>query len=304
MEIGYTKDLLILPFDHRGTFGEKMFNAKGRPLLADETAKISEFKMIIYEAYKKALEMGVKKESAGILIDEQYGGEVIADASKNGITFALTMEKSGQEEFDFEYGEQFGEHLEKFNAPIGKVLVRFNVEGDGEVNRRQLVRLRKASNYIHSKGRKFLFELLVPATKVQLEKFYGEKAKYDLNLRPKLMVRAIHEIQLAGIEPDIWKLEGMEDPEDVKMVVSACKANGTQAGVIVLGRGENADKVKQWLIAGANIPGVIGFAIGRTVFWDSLVKYYGRKITREQAVDEIAGIYKMFVDLWFDARKK
>src|SRR3989338_1136540 len=272
MEIGYTRDLLILPFDHRGTFGDKMFNVKGRALTPEETAKISEFKMIIYDAYRKALSMGVKNEYAGILIDEQYGSAVLVDAGKNGVQFAITMEKSGQEEFDFEYGEDFGEHLEKFNAPIGKALVRYNVDGDQEMNKRQLVRLKNLGDYLHSHNKKYLFELLVPATKEQLARFGGDKGKYDLNLRPKLMVRAIHEIQAAGIAPDIWKLEGMEDPEDVKMVVSACRANGTKAGVIVLGRGENAEKVRQWLIAGANIPGVIGFAIGRTVFWDSLVK--------------------------------
>ncbi|MEK6953880.1 MAG: DUF2090 domain-containing protein [Candidatus Micrarchaeota archaeon] len=304
MEIGYTKDLLILPFDHRGTFGDKMFNAKGRALTQEEIAKISEFKMIIYEAYKKSLTMGVKKEWAGILVDEQYGTAVILDAKKNGVLFATTIEKSGQEEFDFEYGSEFGQHLETFDAPIGKALVRYNVDGDGEMNKRQLTRLRQLGDYIHSHNRKYLFELLVPATKAQLEKFGGEKSKYDLNLRPKLMVRAIHEIQAAGVAPDIWKLEGMEDPEDVKMVVSACHANGTKAGVIVLGRGENAEKVKKWLIAGANIPGVIGFAIGRTVFWDSLVKYYNKQITKEQAIAEIADVYKMFVDLWFNARKK
>lgn len=304
MEIGYTKDLLILPFDHRGTFADKMFNAKGRQLTAEENAKISEFKMMIYEGYKAAVGKGVPGDKTGILIDEQYGGAVIADARKSGVLFALTMEKSGQEEFDFEYGGNFGEHLEKFGAPIGKALVRFNVDGNAEMNARQLGRLKMLNDFLHSHGLKYLFELLVPATQVQLEKCGWDKAKYDQQLRPKLMVRAIHEIQRSGNAPDIWKLEGMEDPEDVKMVVSACKSNGTDAGVIVLGRGEDPEKVKNWLKAGANIPGVIGFAIGRTVFWEALAEYYQKKISREAAVEKIANTYKMFVDLWFDARKK
>ncbi|MFH1750443.1 MAG: DUF2090 domain-containing protein, partial [Candidatus Micrarchaeota archaeon] len=120
----------------------------------------------------------------------------------------------------------------------------------------------------------------------------------------ELMARGILEIQKAGIAPDIWKLEGMEKPEDVSRVVEACRANGTNAGIIVLGRGEDSEKVKAWLRAGANISGVIGFAIGRTVFWNSIVKYYKGEITAEVASQEIASTYKMFVDLWYEARNK
>ncbi|MFH1257550.1 MAG: DUF2090 domain-containing protein [Candidatus Micrarchaeota archaeon] len=304
MEIGYTKDLLILPFDHRGTFGEKMFNAKGRQLTDEEVAKISGFKWIVYQGFRKVMDGSPYKEKAGILCDEQYGEKVLMDARSNNILFALTIEKSGQEEFDFEYGDGFGEHIEKFDAPIGKVLVRMNVEGNKEMNQRQLVRLKLLNDYLHSKNRKFMFELLVPATPSQLNLFGGDKRKYDQELRGKLMVSAVKEIQAADIAPDVWKLEGLEKSQEMADVVKACQSNGTKAGVIVLGRGETAEKVREWLIAGANIPGVIGFAIGRTVFWDALVKYYNRTATEEQAIEEIAGNYKSFVDLWFEARKK
>ncbi|MFH0971249.1 MAG: DUF2090 domain-containing protein [Candidatus Micrarchaeota archaeon] len=304
MEIGYTNDLLILPFDHRGTFGDKMFNAKGRQLTAEENAQISEFKWIVYQGFRKVMDGSSHKQFAGILCDEQYGSKVLEDARKNVITFAVTIEKSGQEEFDFHYGEEFGEHIEKFDAPIGKVLVRMNPDGDKTLNQRQLGRLKRLNDYLHLKNRKFMFELLVPATANQLAQFGGDKRKYDQGLRGKLMVRAIKEIQAAGVAPDIWKLEGLEKTEEMADVVKACRSNGTKAGVIVLGRGETAEKVREWLIAGANIPGVIGFAIGRTVFWDALAKYYNKTATKEQAIAEIANNYKAFVDLWFEARKK
>lgn len=303
MEIGYTNDLLILPFDHRGTFGDKMFKAKGRDLTADEIAKISEFKEIIYDAFLLDLQRGVPKEKAGILIDEQFGDAVLRRAKEDGIAFALTIEKSGQEEFDFEYGDRFGEHIEKYDAPIAKVLVRYNVEGDKEANARQLIRLKKLGDYLKANGRKFLFEMLVLPTARQLAQFGGDKRKYDVELRPKLMVLGINEIQKAHIAPDIWKLEGLERTIDVAQVVKACKSNGTDAGVIILGRGETSEKVKEWLLASANVPGVIGFAIGRTVFWEPLAKYYEKKISRKDAVEKIAKNYKEFVDLWFDARK-
>ncbi len=303
MEIGYNKDLLVLPFDHRGTFGDKMFNAKGRALTQEEIEKVKEFKSVIYGGFKLALQKGVPKEKAGILCDEQYGSAVLEDAKANGIMFTLPVEKSGQKEFDFEYGEEFGAHIEKFDPPIVKVLVRHNVEGDRDANKRQAERLKRLNDYLRENNRKYLFELLVPATDAQLQQFGGDKGGYDLELRPKLMVLAIKELHSAGISPDIWKLEGMEREEDVREVVKACRGNGTQAGVIVLGRGENAEKVKLWLKTGANIEGVIGFAIGRTVFWESLLKYYKKEISRDEAVEEIGNKYKEFVDLWFAARK-
>jgi len=88
------------------------------------------------------------------------------------------------------------------------VLVRYNSEGDRELNRRQAARLNGLSDYLHSAMHRSLlmFELLVPAEKAQLDRVNGEKKKYDLELRPRLMVRAIHELQDAGVEPDVWKV--------------------------------------------------------------------------------------------------
>ncbi|MDZ7312884.1 MAG: DUF2090 domain-containing protein, partial [candidate division KSB1 bacterium] len=290
--------------DHRGSFQEKMFGIKGRQPTADETRMIASYKDIVYEGFKKALAMGVPKDKAAILVDEQFGTNCVLDAKKNGIMVAMPAEKSGQDEFDFEYGEEFGTHIEKFAPTFVKVLVRYNAEDNVEMNRRQSSRLARLSDYCHATRRKFMFELLVPASKAQLEKVGGDKRKYDTEIRPGLMARAIAELQAAGVEPDVWKLEGLEKADDYKAIVAQARSQGrNQVGMIVLGRGEDETKVRTWLKIGANVDGVIGFAVGRTVFWDALAGYKNGRHNRETAVTMVANNYKGLVDLFVANRQ-
>ena len=65
--------------------------------------------------------------------------------------------------------------------------------------------------------------------------------------------------------------------------------------------GEDDQKVHEWLTTAAGVPGFIGFAVGRTSFWDPLVKWRAKKITREEAVNEITGRYREFVQI-FEAK--
>src|SRR5438270_1975160 len=200
MTVGYDKPLYILPFDHRGSFQTKMFGWKGT-LTAEQTAQIADTKHVIYEGFKVALAAGVPREKAGILVDEQFGGAILRDANKNGYSTSCPAEKSGQNEFDFEYGDDFARHIEEFRPTFCKVLVRYNPEGEKDLNRRQADRLRRLSDYLHAKGQsRFMFELLVPAEPAQLERVGGNKKAYDLELRPGLMVGAIHAMQDAGVE--------------------------------------------------------------------------------------------------------
>ncbi|NUM65611.1 DUF2090 domain-containing protein [candidate division KSB1 bacterium] len=301
--LGYPDTLFVMPFDHRGSFQAKMFGIKGRQPTAEETKMIASYKYVVYEGFLKALAMGVPKAKAAILVDEQFGTDCALDAAKNGIMVAMPAEKSGQDEFDFEYGDQFGAHIEKFNPSFVKVLVRYNVEDDATLNQRQAARLAKLSDYCHAHNKKFMFELLVPATEAQLAKLGGDKKKFDTTVRPGLMEKAIAELQAAGIEPDVWKLEGLEHAEDYKAIVAQARSNGrNQVGMIVLGRGENAEKVNHWLREGAKVEGVIGFAVGRTVFWDALEGLKNNKHSREQAVNMVANNYKGLVDLFTKAQ--
>jgi myo-inositol catabolism protein IolC len=304
MSVGFDKPLYVLPFDHRGSFETKMFGWSG-DLTAAQTAEIAAAKQVIYDGFKAAIAAGVPKEKAAILVDEQFGAAILRDATANGFHTACPAEKSGQDEFDFEYGEAFAEHIEEFRPTFCKVLVRYNPDGDSTMNERQAVRLKRLSDYLHSKSRSmFMFELLVPAEKAQLDQVGGDKSKYDLDLRPALMVQAIEALQDTGIEPDVWKIEGLDRREDCERIVAAARRGGRdKVGCIILGRGENDAKVHEWLSIAATVPGFIGFAVGRTDFWQPLVDLRAKKITREAAVAEMARRYREFADIFENARR-
>jgi myo-inositol catabolism protein IolC len=302
---GYDRPLYILPFDHRGSFETKMFGWH-EPLTAEQTAEIAAAKRVIYDGFNDAIAAGVAKQNAAILVDEQFGAAILRDAAKDGFHFACPAEKSGQEEFDFQYGEDFAAHIEAFHPTFCKVLVRYNPEGDRELNRVQAARLSRLSQYLQSAGRSlFMFELLVPAEKAQLDKLKGDKKAYDLELRPQLMIQTIHKMQDAGVEPDIWKIEGLDRREDCEKIVVAARRNGRdKVGCIILGRGEDEAHVRTWLTIAAGVDGFVGFAVGRTDFWNPLVDWRAGKITRETAVSQISGRYREFVEIFDGARTK
>ena len=301
--LGYNQPLYILPFDHRGSFETKMFGWHG-DLTPAQTAEIAAAKQVIYDGFKAAITAGAPKEKGGILVDEQFGAAILRDAAANGFATACPAEKSGQEEFDFEYGDDFAEHIEAFHPTFCKVLVRYNPQGEGALNQRQTARLKQLSDYLHSKSEsRFMFELLVPAEKAQMEQLKGDKKAYDLELRPKLMVQTIEELQDVGVEPDVWKIEGLDRREDCEAIVSAAhRAGRDKVGCIILGRGEDDKKVREWLTTAAGVKGFIGFAVGRTDFWEPLVNFRAKRTTRQVAVEEIARRYREFVGIFEKAR--
>jgi myo-inositol catabolism protein IolC len=298
MTLGYDKSLYVLDFDHRGSFQKKFFGVSGAPN-AEETVRIADAKQVIFEGALKALGEGAPREAAGILVDEQFGADIVRKAKADGLTFAMPVEKSGQEEFDFEYGDAFGEHITEFDPTFSKVLVRYNTEGDPEMNARQSERLKRLSDWLHANDRKFLFELLVPGTTEQIEAAGGEDA-YDTDVRPALMRRAIGEIQDAGIEPDIWKIEGIDRREDCETIAAQTRAGEGRAGVVcvVLGRGADDDAVDHWLRTGSGVPGYVGFAIGRSIWWDPLKGYVDQTVGRDEASSTISANYRRFIDVY------
>ncbi len=266
--IGFDRPLYVLPFDHRASFETKMFGLEGPPT-AEETAKIAAAKQVIYDGFLAALGAGVPEEKACVLVDEQFGAAILRDAAAHGHAFACPVERSGQDEFDFEYGEDFARHIEAFRPTFSKVLVRYNPEGPLDLNRTQLARLKRLSDYLRDESASaFLFELLVPPETEQLERFGGDRKAYDLNLRPGLMAQAIQQIQNAGVEPDVWKVEGLDQRSDCERIVETAHRGGREkVGCIVLGRGADDAQVQRWLATAAGVPGYIGFAVGRTDFW-------------------------------------
>ena len=301
MALGYDGKLFILAFDHRGSFQKKWFGIEGEPS-PEETEKITDSKHLIFEGLLKAAEGDIDPAVTGALVDEQFGGTVPTDAKERGFKLAMPVEKSGQNEFDFEYGDDFGQHILDFDPHFSKVLVRYNPDGDAEMNKGQLDRLKRLSDWLRENDRKFLFELLVPAESEQLEQVGGDTDRYDAELRPDLMRRAIEEIQDAGIEVDVWKIEGVDERSDCEMLAQTTRRDGRDGVVcVLLGRGANDEKVDHWLTQAAPVDGFVGFAIGRSIWGDALKGFLDGSLDRDAAAQRIGDNYARFVRVYQDA---
>jgi myo-inositol catabolism protein IolC/endonuclease YncB( thermonuclease family) len=289
MALGYDGKLYILAFDHRGSFQKKMFGIDGVPT-PEQTETISDAKRLIFEGMELAAKRGVDPKAVGVLVDEQFGSDIPTRAKSDGLQLAMPAEKSGQNEFDFEYGDDFGAHIEANDPDFTKVLVRLNPEDEPELNKRQLDRLKRLADWLHDNDRKFLFELLVPATDEQLAAAGGDSDRYDAEQRPELMRRAIEEIQDHGVKVDIWKIEGVDAREDAQMLIEQTrKGEGNENVVsVLLGRGASNEKVDHWLQQAAPVDGFVGFAIGRSIWWDALKGFLDGSIEREAAAEQIA----------------
>jgi 5-dehydro-2-deoxygluconokinase len=299
MPLGYDGSLYILAFDHRGSFQKNMFGISGDPD-AEQTETIADAKRLIFEGMLQAVTRGAHPDATGVLVDEQFGSDVPIRARDAGLRLAMPVEKSGQNEFDFQYGEDFSAHIESYNPDFAKVLVRFNTGDDAEANERQLERLKRLADWLHEHDRKFLFELLVPATADQLASVDGNADRYDAELRPELMRASIEAIQNYGIEVDIWKIEGVDAQSDADMLARQARAGAGREGVtcVLLGRGASTEKVEEWLRAAAPVPGFIGFAIGRSIWWDALRGYLDEALSRDEAVSLVADNYLHFVEVY------
>jgi myo-inositol catabolism protein IolC len=303
MALGYDRPLYMLAFDHRGSFRKDLFGIRGTPSPA-EHERISDSKRVIYEGFERAVTDGVSPDAGGVLVDEEYGVDVARKARLRGFKLAMPVEKSGQPEFDFEFGDEFGEHIEEFDPAFAKVLVRYNPDGDRDLNERQTERLRELSHWLHERDRRFLFELLVPAEPAQLEAVAGDVGIYDRELRPALVVTTIRQMQDAGVEADIWKIEGLDRRDDCERVAAQARSGGRErVACIVLGRGASVEAVARWLRNGAGVPGYIGFAVGRTLWWAELSEYVAGKLEREAAAERIADNYRRMVDVYTGAEQ-
>jgi len=296
---GYSQDLYILAFDHRGTITKGLLGVEGREPTQDEANKVSEMKQIIFDGFLKANEYGITGGDPAILVDETFGLEVQQKAKEMNIKFAAPVEKSGQKVFDFEYGDQFGEKINEVGADFVKILVRWNPDDEEEIRETQGNRIKELSDWLTENDKKFLLEFLVPATEEQLASVENDQARYDSEIRPKLAVKVVEEMRERGADPDIWKIEGLDTSEDCEKVAHAIRTGDREDVIaVVLGRGASDEKVNEWLKAGSSVEGYKGFAIGRSIFWDALKGFHEGEKSREEAVEEIAQSYLGFLSVY------
>ena len=289
--------LFVLAVDHRGSF-ETMVGNGIETLLAA--------KRLVWQGFLEALAQGAPRHAAGILIDEQYGSAIAREARRQGIVFAMPVEKTGRDEFEFEHGDAFGQAIEEYDPSYAKALVRYNPDGDGELNQRQLRRLAELSGWLRAHDRRFMFELLVPATDEQLASVGGSRDRYDNEIRPGLMLRALETLQDAGVEPDLWKIEGVDDREACRAIAATARRDGRDGvGCLVLGRGASVERVDDWLRAGAGVDGYVGFAVGRSIFADAVRDFAADPAgyDPQRGIDEISARYRRFIAVYEAAER-
>lgn len=299
MDLGYDGRLFILAFDHRGSFKKKMFGlSEGEE---GDIERLQAAKRVVWDGFLLA-HGDELPDGAGILVDEEMGAAIAQEAADVGVPFAMPVEKSGQDVFDFEYGDAFGDHISSFNPTFAKVLVRWNPDDDPGIKEEQGRRLSRLGAWLRSEGRRYLFELLVPASEAQLALVGGDTHAYDTRLRPMIMLETIDEIRRADVEPDVWKIEGIDSPADAELIGNLTRAGGRDGvASVVLGRGADDDRVDHWLRTGAPVPGYSGFAIGRSIWWDAVKAWKDGKMSADDAAVAVAAKYRRFIDVYLEA---
>ncbi|MBI3984521.1 MAG: DUF2090 domain-containing protein [Candidatus Levybacteria bacterium] len=297
-DLGYDKPLYILPFDHRSAFAPLFNVTSASDLDSLQRHAIKELKMLIYKGFKKALDMGIPAEFGAILCDEEFGQEVLIDAKHNGFITILTTEKSGESEFKFQYPDSFEDHILSMRPTFAKALVRYNPKDPQNIKDSQKKNLKLLSDFSHQENFKFLLEVLIVPNTKQLSEF-ADREEFDRNLRPNLAVEVIDELQSFGVEPDVWKLEGFEEIKDYKLVLEEIKKdNRERVGLVILGRGAAEEKVEEWLKIGSGIKGVIGFAVGRTVFWQAIEKFHKGEVGKAEVIDTVSSNFYKFYKIF------
>jgi myo-inositol catabolism protein IolC len=286
--------LLILAMDHRESFGRTLFGVTGDHPDAGQQAAMTAAKRLIYAGLARARAQ-LPCGRAGVLVDERYGQPVIDAARSDGVVLALPVEHSGREWFELEWGQRWLEHVSSNRPDFAKVLVRDNPAFPQERRDRQLRALREVSDALHGLGTPLLYELLVPATDAQLAAAGGAEDAYDRDLRPGLVSQVIADNQAAGVEPAIWKIEGLESTGAARAVMAQIRAGGRDhVDAVVLGRDAPAARLDHWLAVAAPVDGFVGFAIGRSI-WDEPIADRGRgSAGDEEAIAEVASRYLSF----------
>lgn len=279
--------LYILPFDHRSNF---------RKFFGEDAKKIKDYKHLIYEGILWAIKHGAPKEVVAILVDEEYGLEVLVEAKTAGLRRILTLEKSGVPELELEGGQKFAERLDKWNPEYGKVLISYSPNDNSDKNSRVKEKLKMVSEACAARNIKFLLEVLIIKTEADSD---VSVEAFEMHLRPELIRTTIREFYAEGIEPQIWKIEGIDDPIELSEVALTVQSgNRLDRGLVILGRDENKERVENWLRVGATVRGVVGFAVGRTIFKEPLLKHDKQEATRDETVAEIGRRYLEYVKIF------
>ena len=295
------RHLFLLAMDQRDSIEEKLYRLDTAPSPVD-AASIAANKLLVYRGLLDAVAELPDGAVPGFLVDEQYGASpAVLARDDESIVLAMPIEASGRQWFDFAYGDTWRSHAEFFRPEHAKVLVRDNPGLDAGERAQQARRLAEVSAWATAGGRALILELLVPATEDDLAKVDGDADRYDAEIRPGLTVQAMEFLQDRGVEPAVWKIEGLASRESAERIAATARRDARRAQCIVLGRHAPAEQLNEWLRIAAPVDGFLGFAIGRSIWWDVIEGRLSGELDEAEARRRIAANYTGFVRTYLDA---
>ena len=298
-----TAPLFILAMDQRDSIEQKLYELDHAPT-PEESASIAANKLLAFRGLLDAVPQLPEGVQPAFLVDEQYGASpAVLAAADDRIELAMPLEASGQEWFDFAFGHDWREHAAFFGADHAKVLIRDNPGFDEDRRKEQANKVAEISTWSADGTHELIVELLVPATDEDMAKVDGDTDRYDREIRPGLTVQAMEFLQDHGVEPAIWKIEGLAKREDAELVARTARRGDRTATCIVLGRHAPQEQLDEWLKVAAPVDGFTGFAIGRSNWWDALEDRLAGKIDDDEARTRIAANYTHFVRTYLDAQQ-
>jgi 5-dehydro-2-deoxygluconokinase len=295
--------LFILADDHRDSLEKQLYKIEGAPTPA-QAARIAADKLLVYRALLQASASLSSDARAGILVDEQYGADVaeLAANSQGLVNLTMPIEASGHEWLEFAYGDDWKSHAEFFSTNHSKILIRDNPGLPERDRLSQAERVAEISDWAHQADRPLIIELLVPATDHDLSTVAGDTKRYDDEVRPRLTVESISFLQDHGANPTLWKVEGMNGSRDAASIVEVARRGGRDAQCIVLGRHASKADLDHWLEIAAPLDGYVGFAIGRSIWWDALTNLLDETIDEDAAIAQISSAYLDYANDYLAAR--
>lgn len=288
---------LFLAVDHRRSF-EKLFGLAD-PVDDATAAQLRAAKVLVVEALASIRQHRPDLDGLGVLLDDLYGSDAATAATELGVAVAVAFERSAQDVLVFEH-DDWRARLDALAAADGtayaKILVRHRVGGDADGNAVQLARLVQIDTACRDTGVPLLLEVLTPYRADELAASTAEQL--ETSLRPRLVVEAIADIQAAGVWPALWKVEGVADADACRSIALQARSDGhDDVGIVVLGAGAPAATVNDWLRAAA-AAGYTGFAVGRSIWADSLKAWRAGDVADDEALATIASRYLAFVDVF------
>jgi 5-dehydro-2-deoxygluconokinase len=211
---------------------------------------------------------------------------VIAEARRDGVVVGTPAERAGA--FPLAWA------TEPFDrALIGafvKVLVRFRPDDADEIRDGQWHQLDMLQAWCRRAETQLVVEVLVPRRQEPEDTFDGAG-------RPAMLADFIGESYRRGLTPQFWKIEGTPAADGARTIDRAIAAQ-PQCRQIILGKAADIATIERWFAAAHNSATAVGFAIGRSVFWEPSTAFLAGSMTAAEAAANICANYLQLVDAW------